>query len=179
VRDELACGKFPVPPCRGASGLHQVDRGYPSCEAKEAVVVTTLARRERGTFADLMDWMETEFPAFPIFRPFAGQMMRVEEFADEGQYVLRLELPGIDPDKDVVIAIEGGLLTVKAERREEKRDSGHSEFRYGTFTRTLRLPAGTVEDEVSASYHDGILEIRAPIAEAKTPTAKHISVVKS
>ena len=141
--------------------------------------MTTGAKRERGTFADLFDWMEAEFPTFPVFRSMAGaQMIRVEEFDEDGHYVLRAELPGIDPDKDVDIAIEDGMLTVKAERREEKKEGGHSEFRYGTFTRTLRLPAGAVEDDVSASYHDGILEIRAPIAAEKTPTTKHISVDK-
>ena len=141
--------------------------------------MTTVAKRERGTFADLFDWMEAEFPTFPVFRSMAGaQMIRVEEFDEDGHYVLRAELPGIDPDKDVDIAIEDGMLTVKAERREEKKEGGHSEFRYGTFTRTLRLPAGAVEDDVSASYHDGILEIRAPIAAEKTPTTKHISVDK-
>jgi HSP20 family molecular chaperone IbpA len=145
---------------------------------QEAVVVTTLARRERGTFADMMDWMEAEFPTFPVFRLAGAQMFRVEEFNEDGQYVLRAELPGIDPDKDVDIAIEGGLLTVKAERREEKKEGGRSEFRYGTFTRTVRLPEGAVEDDVTASYHDGILEIKAPIAEQKSPTAKHIPVEK-
>ncbi|TDU83836.1 HSP20 family molecular chaperone IbpA [Kribbella voronezhensis] len=141
--------------------------------------MTTLAKRERGTFADLFDWMETEFPTFPAFRSFTGaQMIRVEEFDQDGHYVLRAELPGIDPDKDVDISIEDGLLTVKAERREEKKESGRSEFHYGTFTRTLRLPAGTVEDDVNASYRDGILEIKAPIAPEKLPTAKHISVDK-
>jgi len=142
--------------------------------------VTTLQKRERGTFADLFDWMEAEFPTFPAFRSFAGaQMIRVEEFGQDGQYVLRAELPGIDPDKDVDITIEDGLLTVKAERREEKKEGGHSEFHYGTFTRTMRLPAGTVEDDVKASYSNGILEIKAPIAEEKTPTAKRITVDKA
>ncbi|TCN31188.1 HSP20 family molecular chaperone IbpA [Kribbella orskensis] len=141
--------------------------------------MTTLARRERGTFADMLDWLEAEFPAFPGFRPFSGaQMIRVEEFDEAGQYVLRAELPGIDPDKDVDIAIEEGLLTVKVERHEEKKEGGRSEFRYGTFTRTLRLPTGAAEDDVRATYHDGILEIRVPIAEASKPTAKHISIVK-
>ena len=142
--------------------------------------MTTLAKRERGTFADLFDWMEAEFPTFPAFRSFAGALMiRVEEFGDDGQYVLRAELPGIDPDKDVDISIEDGLLTVKAERREEKKEGGHSEFRYGTFTRTMRLPAGVVEDDVKASYRDGILEIKAPIAEQKVPAAKKVSVDKN
>ncbi|MEI8406637.1 MULTISPECIES: Hsp20/alpha crystallin family protein [unclassified Kribbella] len=142
--------------------------------------MTTLARRERGSFADLLDWLEAEIPAFPVLpRPFTGaQMIRVEELDDAGQYVLRAELPGIDPDKDVDIAIEDGLLTVKAERREEKKEGGRSEFRYGSFTRTLRLPAGAAEDGVRATYHDGILEIRVPIAAESKPPAKHISVVK-
>jgi HSP20 family molecular chaperone IbpA len=147
---------------------------------KEAVVVTALARRERGTFADMLDWLETEFPALPVFRPFTGaQMIRVEEFNEAGQYVLRAELPGIDPDKDVDIAIEEGLLIVKAERHEEKKkEGGRSEFRYGTFTRTLRLPTGAAEDDVRATYHDGILEIRVPVAAESKPEAKHISIVK-
>lgn len=142
--------------------------------------MATLARRERGTFADMLDWLEAEFPAFPVFaRPFTGaQMIRVEEFGEAGQYVLRAELPGIDPDKDVDIEIAEGLLTVKAERREETKEGGRTEFRYGTFTRTLRLPAGAAEDDVRATYHDGILEIRVPIAEASKPEAKHITVVK-
>ncbi len=144
--------------------------------------MTTVARRERGTFADLFDWLEAEFPAFPtfpVFRPFTGmQMIRVEEFEDEGSYVLRAELPGIDPDKDVEIAIADGLLTVKAERTEEKKEGRRSEFRYGTFMRNLRLPEGAVEDDVKASYHDGILEVRVPVAEAKKAEPKRISVVK-
>lgn len=142
--------------------------------------MTTLARREHSTFADMLDWLEAEFPAFPVFaRPFTGaQMIRVEEFEEAGQYVLRAELPGIDPDKDVDIAIAEGLLTVKAERREETKDGGRTEFRYGTFTRTLRLPAGAAEEDVKATYHNGILEIRVPIAEANKPEPKHITVVK-
>lgn len=141
--------------------------------------MTTVARRERGTFADMLDWLEAEFPAFPGFRPLSGtQMIRVEEFDEAGQYVLRAELPGIDPDKDVDIAIEDGMLTVKAERREEKKEGGRSEFRYGTFTRTMRLPAGAAEDDVRATYHNGVLEISVPIPEASKPTAKHISVTK-
>ncbi|MGH3463157.1 MAG: Hsp20/alpha crystallin family protein [Kribbellaceae bacterium] len=141
--------------------------------------MTTLARRERGTFADLFDWLEAELPTFPVFRPFtATQMMRVEAFEEDDQYVLRAELPGIDPDKDVEIAVEGGALTVRAERREEKKEGGRSEFHYGTFTRSMTLPAGANVDDVKATYIDGILEIRIAVPEVKKPEAKRISIVK-
>lgn len=141
--------------------------------------MTTLARREHGTFADLFDWLESEFPAFPVLRPLTGmQMVRVEAFDEDGQFVLRAELPGIDPDKDVEIAIRDGLLILKGERHEETKEARRSEFHYGTFTRTLRLPEGAVEDDAKATYHDGILEIRVPIAEQKKPEPKRIPVVK-
>jgi HSP20 family molecular chaperone IbpA len=141
--------------------------------------MTTLARRERGTFADLFDWLEAELPTFPVFRPLtATQMMRVEAFEEDDQYVLRAEMPGIDPDKDVEIAVEGGVLTVRAERREEKKEGGRSEFHYGTFTRSMTLPAGANVDDVKATYTDGILEIRIAVPEVKKPEAKRISIVK-
>ncbi|HZO70064.1 MAG TPA: Hsp20/alpha crystallin family protein [Kribbellaceae bacterium] len=141
--------------------------------------MTTLARRERGTFADLFDWLEAELPTFPVFRPFtATQMMRVEAFDEEGHFVMRAELPGIDPDKDVEIAVQDGVLTVRAERREEKKEGRRSEFHYGTFRRSMTLPAGADVDDVKATYIDGILEIRIAVAELKKPEAKRISVVK-
>src|SRR5687768_4447289 len=97
--------------------------------------MNSLVKRESGTFADLVDWLESEFPAF---RPFAGlQMMRVEDFQDGDQYVMRAELPGIDPDKDVELEVQDGVLTIKAERREERKEPHRSEFRYGSFSRSV------------------------------------------
>jgi HSP20 family protein len=141
--------------------------------------MTVPARRERPMFAELMDWLEGEFPALPIMRPFTGgQLMRVEDYVSEGQYVVRAELPGIDPEKDVEITVDDGVLTVKAERREEKKESGRSEFRYGSFTRSVTLPTGADEENVAASYRDGILEVRTPIKEATKAEPKHIAISK-
>jgi HSP20 family molecular chaperone IbpA len=141
--------------------------------------MNSLVKRERGTFADLVDWLESEFPAFPGLRPFAGlQMMRVEDFQDGDEYVLRAELPGIDPDKDVDISIQNNVLTVKAERREEeKKDPHRSEFRYGTFSRSVALPATADETNVKAMYRDGVLEVRVAMKENRGE-AKHITIDK-
>jgi HSP20 family protein len=146
--------------------------------AKEAVEVTGLTRRERPMFAELFDWLEGGFP--PTFRPFSGgQPMRVEEFVDNGQYVLRAELPGLDPAKDVDITVQNGILMVKAERREEKKEGQRSEFRYGAFSRSVTLPPGADESDVKATYSGGILEIRVGLKQEQKPEPRRIEISSS
>jgi HSP20 family protein len=141
--------------------------------------VTTLMMRERP-FMDLVDWLEGEFPALPVFRPLIGaHTVRVEDYVDDGHYVLRAELPGIDPEKDVNITIENDVLTIKAERRDEKKDGHRSEFRYGAVARSISLPGGVDEDDVTAKYTGGILEVRIGIKPEVKPEPKHISIMKS
>jgi HSP20 family protein len=140
--------------------------------------MTTPAKRERPMFADLVDWLEGEFPALPMMRPFGGQVMRVEDYVDDGQYVVRAELPGVDPEKDVDLTVENGVLTIRAERREEKKEGGRSEFRYGSFTRSVTLPPGADENDVTATYTNGILEVRVAIKPEQKPERKRITIGK-
>src|SRR5271166_3322181 len=96
-------------------------------------------------------------------------LVRVEEIAEDGALVIRAEIPGVDPEKDVELTVDKGMLTLHVERREEKEERPHrrrrSEFRYGSFSRTIPLPAGATEDDVKATYDNGILEVRIPLAE--------------
>jgi len=105
----------------------------------------------------------------------------VEEFHDDGTLVVRADLPGIDPEKDVELTVAGGMLRIEAERREEdkKQDKGYlrQELRYGSLTRTLPLPEGVTESDIKATYQAGILEIRIP--EPKLEQAKKIPIAKS
>ena len=78
---------------------------------------------------------------------------------EDGHYVLRAELPGIDPDKDVDTTVRDGRLTIKAERTEKKETKGRSEFSYGSFARSVTLPAGADEDDIKATYDKGILTV--------------------
>jgi HSP20 family protein len=70
--------------------------------------------------------------------------LRVEEFLEDDKLVVRAELPGIDPDRDVDIDIRDHSLRIRAERRQEQRKEERggfrSEFHYGTFT--PRHPVG-------------------------------------
>jgi HSP20 family protein len=72
--------------------------------------------------------------------------------------VIRAELPGVDPDTDVELDVADGVLHLLAtpeERAEEDRPSGyHCEFRYGGFERSIRLPDGAIESDVTATYKD-------------------------
>lgn len=137
---------------------------------------------------DLMKWFDTRrSPMDLIERLFEGETgssaIRVEEMVDGNTLVVRAELPGIDPDKDVEVTVADGVLSIKAERQEKKehkdKDSYRSEFRYGSFMRRIPLPSGVQQDDVSASYKDGVLEVRAPMpdqgqvaASAKIPISR-------
>jgi HSP20 family molecular chaperone IbpA len=91
--------------------------------------------------------------------------IRVEDYVDDDVYVVRAEMPGVDPDKDVSLTVKDGALTIRGERREEQHDKNFHEFQYGSFARRIVLPSGAKADDVSASYADGVLEVRVPIPE--------------
>ena len=91
-------------------------------------------------------------------------------------------IPGIDPERDVELTIDDGVLRISA-RREERlehkdKDGFRSEFRYGTFVRSVVLPRGVDEDDIKASYKDGILEIRISGGSAEHREARKIAVTK-
>lgn len=99
--------------------------------------------------------------------------LRVEEYEKDHQYIIRAEAPGIDPDKDVELTITNGALRLMVHRQKESRSGDaerfRSEFHYGSFTRTIPLPAGATDQDIKATYEDGILEVRVPLngAQAK------------
>jgi HSP20 family protein len=124
--------------------------------------MTTLARRQHFGFDVPELWrrmFETDLEA--------GGWLRVEQYREGDSFVVRSEMPGIDPDKDVDIELTDGVLRISARREErtENKDENtfRSEFRYGTFVRNVVLPPGVEEKDIKASYQDGILEVRIPI----------------
>ena len=123
---------------------------------------------------DLMKWFDSRrSPMDVIERLFEGETgssaIRVEEVVDGNTLVVRAELPGIDPEKDVDVTVTDGVLSIRAERQEKTehkdKDSYRSEFRYGSFVRRLPLPSGVQQADVTASYKDGVLEVRAPLPD--------------
>jgi HSP20 family molecular chaperone IbpA len=122
-------------------------------------------------FGDVTDWFESEFPLR------TGHMIRIEDFLTDHEYVVRAELPGLDPEKGIQVTLNQGVLTVSAERREEEQTRTRSEFRYGMFHRSVRLPANADTEKITARYTNGVLEVRVPLT-APEQTGRQIPVAK-
>lgn len=153
----------------------------------------SLTRRDRGgdvaTRFNRMDRLLDEWMrSLPMRRPFGWdwpgeELIRVDQYRDRDTEVIRAELPGIDPQKDVDITVANGTLTINAERRSEEKvqDKGYlrHELRYGTMTRTLPLPEGSTESDITATYKDGILEVRIPVPDRPEHKPTKIEIQKS
>ena len=135
--------------------------------------MTTLTRRDPRR--ELFEWLEAPWT---VFRPAGAPAVRVEDYVEDGSYVVRAELPGLDPDEDLEVTVSHGTLTIRAERHERNHSRLHSEFRYGTFTRSLTLPAGVDETTIQAVYDNGILEVSAVISAATDDTASRTIPVR-
>jgi len=121
--------------------------------------------RFRAVFPDLADWLESPWTGPPPF--LAGQVFRLEESIRDDRYVIRAELPGLDPENDIEVTVDGRILTIRAERRQQDTGPHRSEFRYGSLARAVRLPARVDPADVAARYDKGVLEVSVPVREVK------------
>jgi HSP20 family protein len=101
-----------------------------------------------------------------------GWVPAVDVFHRDEDLVIRAELPGIDPERDVEVTVQDGMLTIRGERRQEERSNDGGTFRYesayGRFERSVMLPEGVKENDIQASYENGILEVVVPGAAELT-----------
>jgi HSP20 family molecular chaperone IbpA len=118
---------------------------------------------------DLTGWFDTDFPVR------TGHMIRVEDTLTDTEYLVRAELPGLEPGKDIQVTIDEGLLTISAERRELEHTRGRSEFRYGILQRSVRLPAVADTEHITAKYDNGILEVTVPLSGPE-PSGRQIPI---
>jgi HSP20 family protein len=101
----------------------------------------------------------------------------VESYTQDGRLIIRIDLPGVDPN-DVEITATGDQLTIRGKRErvseEKERDFFHREVYYGAFERTIKLPEGAKSDEIKAIQRNGVLELSVPLAEKAA--ARKISI---
>jgi HSP20 family protein len=135
--------------------------------------------REMSRLRHDMDRLWEDF-----FGPGPRGLMRTEEWtpavdvAETPEKVtVKAEVPGIDP-KNIDISLVGDVLTVKGEKkseREETKENYHLvERSYGSFSRSLRLPAAVDADKIDARYEKGVLTVTCPKKEPVKPKAIEI-----
>jgi HSP20 family protein len=116
------------------------------------------------------------------FKPVTRDFRPVAEIVKDGDdAVVRLELPGVDVDKDVNVEVENGRLVIHGERRDEhsEEENGRTlrEIRYGSFRRSFQLPAHVTGEAIAASYDAGVLTVRVTGAYAGAQ-ARRIAITK-
>jgi HSP20 family protein len=94
-----------------------------------------------------------------------GRTPAIDVERDNGNLVVRADIPGIKPE-DVKIEVEDDILTVSGEHeeRKEQKDKHHvrRERRYGSFRRSMALPAGVDAKNIKAKTRDGVVEVTIP-----------------
>jgi HSP20 family protein len=144
---------------------------------------TVLERRTDTWPQRLSDWFDV--PDLARWFDRVGrfdEFIRIEESMHDGQFEVRAELPGIDPERDVDISIADGLLTLRAERKEdssvEAAGRRRSEFRYGSYTRTVPVPDEVRPADIRATYKDGILTVVVPMPAKPESQAVKVPVTR-
>lgn len=110
----------------------------------------------------------------PFFTP------RVDIKEKDDQYVITAELPGVKKD-DIHVNLENGVLTLEAETSHEDKQEKEGkvirqERRYGKFVRSFNIGGDIKEKDISASFKNGVLELKAPKVKAVAPTQKRIPI---
>jgi len=139
------------------------------------LALTPIVRRERFLSRPERDFFDRFFGDFtlPSLMFEDAEWTPAFDVSETGsELIVKVEVPGTDK-KDINITVSDGMLTIKGEKKHEKKDeNGHYhrvETRYGTFSRTLRLPTEVEADKVDATYKDGVLNVTLPKSEAVEP----------
>jgi HSP20 family protein len=111
-----------------------------------------------------------------------GEVLHVDEFVEDEVIVVRAELPGIDPERDLEVDVADDILRISAERAEDAslatRAYLHRELARGSARRVLPMPSGTRADTVLATYRDGVLEVPVPATATGTAGPAPVNVAR-
>jgi len=136
--------------------------------------------RQRGDIFSDLTRMQQEMNHF--FDEFFGERQSeimqgnwvpsVDVSETDADLVVRAELPGMTQD-DIELSLQDNVLTVKGEKKQEKKEEKENYHRiersYGSFSRSFTLPATVKQEDIKASFKDGVLEITLPKSEEVQP----------
>ena len=123
-----------------------------------------------------------------FFRPYSASsgnvggslVPAIDLHENDNSYTVRAEMPGVKKE-DIDVTVHDGVLTINAESRyeHEEKEEGRvirQERRYGKYVRSIRLGKDVDENNVKASYKDGVLELKLPKVEEVKPKKIAIDV---
>ena len=139
-----------------------------------------IRRRNKQNGSDLsFPWHSPLFEADKFFDSFFGRpwstdadettswVPAVDVTETEKSYLIRSEVPGVDP-KEISITVDNGILTLTGEKKEttEQKDEDKNihrvERRFGSFQRSFKLPTSVDPEKVTADYKNGVLTLTIP-----------------
>jgi HSP20 family protein len=137
-------------------------------------MATTMTRWSPFTeLADMRDRLERMFE--DLDNPSQGWSPAIDIMREKDKYVVRADVPGVRPE-DIDVEFDDGVLTVSGEHEEktEKKEKDYirRERRFGSFSRSIRLPQGVDADQIDASYNDGVLELTVPMPKRESKAVK-------
>jgi len=124
-------------------------------------MTSAVQRTSQTVETDLANWMQA------ITEP----DVCIEEYVDGDRRVIRVDIPGVHPNRDLDLTVDEEVLRLHGQRHAEKHDQHHTVIRYGTFERIMSLPLGTRPEDVEAEYVDGVLTVSIPL-ESPAASAK-------
>ena len=131
-----------------------------------------LIRRHRDPFLAEFDFgrFVEDFFATPFKIGLSAETVpAIDIYEKDNVITVKADIPGAHPE-DVKLSVEGNLLTIRGERKEEnetkKENYYQLESSYGTFQRTVELPADVKAEAAKATYKNGILKVELPKAES-------------
>lgn len=155
------------------------NKGSDVAKREEDNPVFSLQRDVNRIFEDF--WKRFDQP-FAAFRHWAPDGPRTDVAETQSALEISIELPGID-QKEVDVSLTNNTLTIKGEKRSNREENNRgyhlSERSYGSFYRSIPLPAGVDTDKASAEFKNGVLIVTLPKTQEALSQVKKIAVKAS
>ncbi len=119
----------------------------------------------RDVFRDAMEDFFGDMGQFPRFAGESSLAPAIDVSETDNAYKVSVELPGTSKD-DIEVTVEQGRLNIRGEKKEESREEDEDYLRversYGKFSRSIPLPSTVDEEDIEASFEDGVLQCHLP-----------------
>lgn len=113
----------------------------------------------------VLGWVTDSAPVARLRQ--AGRPIPAEDFVENGVYVIRADLPGVDPARDIDLLVRAGTIEIRAIRRDDLKNRRHADISYGLFRRVMRIPADADSDSLTTRYTNGVLEVAMELPGAR------------